>query len=213
MDQAVLNAQVRDASKKANNLRKEGLLLAEFYGKGEENVSLQFDYQEFRKLYREAGDNTVIDLKIEGGKDKKVLVQGVQYHPVSGEFMHIDFINVNMNEEVTANVPITLVGTAPAVKELAGTLFQALDELEIKCLPADLIHDLELDVSSLVDFHSALHVSDIKVPDSIEVLTEAERTVATVQAPREESEEEEGPTDVSEVGVVGEEKTEDAAAE
>jgi len=139
-------------------------------------------------------------------------VQQVQYHPVSDQFTHIEFINVNMNEKVTANVPVILVGQSPAVKEQAGVLTQSLDEVEIRCLPGDLIHEIELDIASLVDFHSALHVSDIKLSDKLEMVTPAELTIATVSAPRSAAEEEEdaGPVDVSAVEVVNEKKEEEA---
>lgn len=212
MDNATLSVQVRDAAKTAKNLRKEGMIPAVYYGKGVDNMSLQMDYQNFRRLYRKAGDNTVIELQIEGGKPVKVLVQQVQYHPVSDEFTHIEFINVNMNEAVTAHVPVLLEGQCAAVKELGGTLIQNLDSVEIRCLPGDLIHELKLDVAALVDFHSALHVSDLTVSDKIEILTAQELTIATVQAPRTAEEiEGTGDVDVADVEVVGEKKEEEAA--
>ncbi len=208
MDKAVLNVQVRDKAVKAKNLRKEGLLVAEFYGHGMENMSLQMDYQEFRKLYREAGENTVIDLVVEGGKTLKVLVHQVEYDPVTDEFQHVDFINVRMDEEVTTNVPIILEGQAPAVKEMGGVLMQNLDELEIRCLPGDLIHEITVNIESLVDFHSSIHVSDISIPGKIAIVTDPERTIVTVTAPREEEPEETVEADVASVEVEGEKKEE-----
>lgn len=213
MENAVLNVQLRDKSTKAKNLRKQNLIPAEYYGHGVENVSVQMDYQTFRKLYREAGENTIIDLKIDGSGDKKVLVHRVDRHPVSDEIEYVEFINVRLDEKVTTNLPIHLEGQAPAVKELGGTLVQNLDELEIRCLPDDLIHEVTLSLESLVDFHSALHVSDIVVPEKIEVLTDPGRTVATVQPPRAE-EEEIAPEDemgIEDVEVAGEEKEEGEA--
>ena len=186
MDSAVLEVQVRDMSQKAKHLRRADMIPASYYGHGVENVNLQMDYQTFRKLYRVAGENTVIDLKIEGVGDKKVLVHRVDYHPVTDDFQYVEFINVRMDEKVTTHVPIHLEGQAPAVKELGGVLTHNITELEIRCLPGDLIHELTVNVESLVDFHSAIHVSDIQVPANIEVLTDPEATVATVSAPREE---------------------------
>lgn len=213
MEKAVLNAKTRDNSVKAKTLRRDGLLPGQFYGSGIENVSLQMDYQEFRKLYREAGENTIIDLKIDGNGDKKVLVHSVDYDPVSDEFIHVEFINVKMDEEVTTNVPIVLEGQAPAVKELGGILMQNLDELEIRCLPGDLIHEVIVDISSLEDFNSSIHVEAINLPEKITVLTDPERTVATVSAPREEEPEEVEAPDVEGVEVEGEAKEEGEAAE
>lgn len=213
MENAVLTVQVRDLATKAKVLRREKLITAEYYGKGVENLSLQMDYQTFRRLYREAGDNTVIDLKIEGKGDKKVLVHHVDYDPVSGNYRHVDFINVDMDVKVTAHVDITLEGQAPAVKEMAGVLTQHLDAIEIKCLPGDLIHGVTLNIDSLVDFHTSLHVSDIEIPANIELLTDPAQTVVNVSAPREEEAEtvpgEE--VDVSSVEVTSEKKDEEGA--
>jgi large subunit ribosomal protein L25 len=211
MDNAVLEAKLRDKMVKAKTLRRdEDLIPVEFYGHGVENQSLVVDHQTFRKLYRKAGENTIIDLKVDGGSDQKVLVQSVDWHPVTGDITHVELINVRMDEEVTTHVAIKLEGLAPAVKELAGTLVQNLDEIEIRCLPDDLIHEVTLNVESLVDFHSALHVSDIAVPEKITVLTDPETTVATVSAPRAEEPEEVEEADVSSVEVAGEKKEEGA---
>ncbi len=205
MDQANLTVQTRDKAVKAKDIRKSGLIPGEFYGSGAENQSFQVDYQTFRRLYRKAGENTVINLTVEGGKDAKALVHRVDYHPVTDDIEYVELINVRMDQEVTTNVPVHLEGTAPAVKEMAGVLIQNLDEIEIRCLPGDLIHEVVLDISSLVDFHSALHVSDIKVSDKIEILTDSELTIATVSAPREEEPEEAPEMDVASVAVAGEE--------
>lgn len=186
MENAVLEAAVRDASVGAKNVRRAGRIPAVYYGHGVDNVRVTMDYQAFRRLFREAGENTVITLKIEGLGDKKVLVHHVDYHPVTDEYQHIEFINVRMDEAVTTHVPIVLEGQAPAVKEMGGVLMQTLDQLEIRCLPGDLIHEVIISIDSLVDFHTALHVSDLKVSDKITIITEPEVTIASVQAPRAE---------------------------
>lgn len=211
MDNAAITAQVRDASAKAKVLRRENLIPAEFYGKGVENMSLQMDYQTFRKLYRQAGDNTVIELTIDGEKaPKKVLVHHVSFNPVTDAIEHVEFINVNMNVEVTAHVHINLEGQAPAVKELAGVLNQSLDAIEIKCLPGDLIHEVTLNIEPLVDFHTVLHVSDIELPKNIALVTDPAITVVAVSAPREEETDEVAEVDVASVEVAGEKKEEAA---
>ena len=205
MANATLTLQLRDTKQKAKVLRRQSIIPAEFYGHGVDNMSLQMDYQTFRRLFRKVGENSLVDLKVEGGEDRTVLVHRVDYHSVTGEIDYVEFINVRMDEKVTTHVAITLEGQAPAVKELAGSLLQNLDELEIRCLPNDLIHGVTLDVSSLDSFHAALHVSDIVVPETVEVLTPAETTVATVTPPRAEETEQAAEVDVASVGVAGEE--------
>jgi large subunit ribosomal protein L25 len=186
MEEAVLVAQLRDKATKAKVIRRQKMIPAVFYGHGVESMSLQMDYQTFRRLFRSAGENTIINIQVEGKGDFKALVQSVDFDPVSDEFQHVDFINVRMDEEVTTKVPVVLEGLAPAVKELAGTLVQNLDEIEIRCLPGDLIHQVVLSVESLVDFHVSLHVSDIVVSDKHTIVTDLNLTIASVQAPREE---------------------------
>jgi len=208
MENAVLNSTLRDRSITAAALRRQKLIPAEYYGHGVANQSLALPYGEFRRLYRQAGENTIIELKVEGGKNAKVLVHQVDYHPVSGDITHVEFINVRMDEEVTTHIPVHLEGQAPAVKELGGVLIQSIDEIEIRCLPANLIHEVTLNVESLVDFQSALHVSDIVLPKNITLMTDAELTVVSVTPPRVEEAHDEAPVavDLSAIEVTSEKK-------
>ncbi len=212
MEQLALNVQVRGTTDKAAVLRRSGFIPAEFYGHGIANQHLKMDYQTFRKLYRQAGTNTIINLEVEGGKNVTVLVHRVDYHPVTSNISYVEFINVRMDEEVTTQVPVRLEGLAPAVKELGGTLLQSVDEIEVRCLPKDLIHEVVANVELLVDFNSALRVSDLSVPAGITVLTDPEVVIAAVNAPREEEVEEAAPVDVASVEVTGQ-KAEGAESE
>lgn len=189
MEILALNLQTRDKKDKVKDLRKSNLIPAEFYGKGVENKSLQVDYQTFRRLFRQAGGNTVLELHVDDGKETyNALVHEVSYHPVTDVMTHIEFINVSMNEEIHTHIPLKLVGMAPAVKELAGVLVNNLDQIEVKCLPKDMIHDIEVNIESLVDFTNSIHVGDLNVPSKITVLTPADQLVVSVIAPRVEVE-------------------------
>ncbi len=186
MEQVALPAKLRDQSMKANNIRKMNFIPAEYYGRGVPNVSLQLDYQTFRKLFKTAGYNTVINLEIDGNGTKAVLVHEVARHPVTDQFTHVEFINVRMDQEVTTTVPVRIEGIAPAVRDLAGVLVQSLDEIEITCLPDDLIHEVVLSVESLTELNMGLHVSDIKLSDKIQINTDPEASIVMVAAPQEE---------------------------
>jgi large subunit ribosomal protein L25 len=186
MDNVLLKAEPRNKSVKAKHLLLESLLPAEIYGSQQENLSVQMDYQDFRKAYIVAGENTVIDLTVGEGASRKVLVQNVDFEPVSGKMRHVDFVNVNMNKPVHANIPLDFVGTSSAVKDLGGMLMTNITEIEVKCLPGDLIHSIEVDISVLEDFNTVIHVSDLNISDKLEVLVDMERTVASVSAPAEE---------------------------
>lgn len=207
MDTVELEVQTRDTSMKVKDLRAQSLIPAEYYGRGVENKSIQMDYQTFRRVFNKAGSNTLITLKINGKDELTVLVHDFTMHPVTDEYTHVDFVNVRMGEAITTKVPLEFIGTAPAVKELAGIFTSHMNEVEVKCLPKDLIHSIEVPVESLVDFHTSIRVSDLKVPDTIEILHEMEDSVASVAAPQEEEEEEPVPAEgeEGEEGVEGEE--------
>jgi large subunit ribosomal protein L25 len=186
MEKITLKAVKRLQGLKANAVRSGGSVPVEYYGHGVSNVSLDIPYGDLRRAYKAAGSNTVIDLEIEGDSPKKVLVTRIDFDPVKDTISYAELINLRMDEEVTAKIPVRLEGVAPAVKDLGGILVQSLDELEISCLPGDLPHEFVLDVGSLVDFATTLHVSDIAVPSGVKVLAEPDTAVATVTAPQEE---------------------------
>lgn len=186
-----LELGARDKGARARDLLASSLIPCEFYGKGVENMSLQVDYQTFRKVFRVAGTNMILALKVEGKDPVNALVHEIQYDPVTDMIKHIDFMNVRMGETLHTKIPVELVGVAPAVKELGGMLMHHLNEIEVKCLPKDLIHKIEVNIESLVDFHVAIKVQDLKVPSTLEVLNDPEDMVVTAIAPRVEEESDE----------------------
>lgn len=181
-----LEVQTRDGKTKAKQLRREKKIPLVFYGKNTPARHFICEYESFRKLYRTAGENTLIDLMDEGKKIADILIQEVQMDPVSDRYSHIDVIHVNMNEEITTMVPILLEGVAPAIKEVGGTLIQNLQELEVRCLPANIPHEIKGSVVNLVDFNSSLHVSDLIIPSGVKVLNDPDQTVAVITAVQEE---------------------------
>jgi large subunit ribosomal protein L25 len=187
MDKILLDVQVRDVKMSPNYLRKQRKIPAVFYGNKEKSMPLQVDYQTFRKVYDRAGGNQVIELNIDG-KTKPVLVHDVQYDPLTDTFSHIDFVFVNMKQEVKANIPVLLVGVAPAVKNLGGILTTLRHELEVKCLPADLPHNIQVDVSGLEMLHSSIHVGDLKLPEGVKLLGNPDDVVVTITVVKEEVE-------------------------
>lgn len=196
MDTIELEAQTRDKGAKAKDLLKENFIPAEYYGRGVENKSLQMDYQTFRRAFNKAGTNTIIDLKIDG-KAHKVLVHDVQYNPVADTFAHVDFINVKMDQEIHTKIPLEFVGTSIAVKDFSGTLMSHLEEVEVKCLPKDLVHSIEVSIEPLVDFHTNIRVKDLTVPPGMTILNEPEDVVVTAMAPRVEEEETTAPAEAA----------------
>lgn len=201
MDFVQLTAGKRDTALKSRQLRSNSLLPAEFYGSGKQNISLQMNYQDFRQAYKKAGESTVIKLTVEGEKEPlNVLVHEVQYDTLSGRMLHVDFINVRMDQEVHTHIPLTFVGVAPAVKDLNGIFTTNISEIEIKCLPQYLVHSIEVDISGLVDFHTSIHIKELNIPEHMTVLMDEEQVVATVTAPRVEVEVETAAPTAAEAG-------------
>ena len=184
-----MEVKSRSEGVKAKDLLKVNVIPAIFYGRGVESKSLQVDYKTFRRLFRTAGNNTILDLSIDGKEGTKVLIHEVKRHPITDTITHVDFINVRMDQEIHTHIPVELLGTAPAVKDLGGVLMHQLHEIEVKCLPKDLIPKIELNIESLVELHSAIRVADLSLPAGITVMNNPEDVVVTVIALKVEVEE------------------------
>lgn len=185
MDKATLSVSVRDKSVAAKTLRKQNLIPVEYYGNGVENISLTANYGDFRRLYRTAGMNTVIELDVEG-KKKNVIVHRVDTHPVTDDITYVELINVRMDQEITANVPLRLEGQSLAVRDLGAILVQNMDEVEVTCLPAHLPHEIVVSIDSLVDLSSSIHVSDLVAPDKVKITADPEASVISLTVANEE---------------------------
>jgi large subunit ribosomal protein L25 len=189
MEKVKLQANKRETVKKAvKNLRRNGLVPAIVYGKGKANQNIEVSLHDFEKVIREHGTTSILLLEIEGDGQKNVLIHELDHHPVTGTVTHIDFYEVSMTEKITTVVPLSFVGDSVAVIEQGGSLITNKDEVEIECLPGNLPHNIEVDISVLVDFEASIHIKDIKVPEGVEIKDEEEEMVATVEPPRSEEE-------------------------
>jgi len=189
MEKIKLQAKKREIfGKQVSSLRREGLVPVVLYGKGKENMSLSVDKKEFDRVYKMSGGSTIIQVEIDGEKTKNVLVKEVAHNPVNDSIIHADFYQIKMSEKITAQIPLNFIGDSKAVIDLGGSLITNKSEVEIECLPADLPHEIEVDISVLEDFESVIHLKDIKVPEGVEIKDDIEETVANVEPPRSEEE-------------------------
>ena len=195
--------------KKVKHLRAEGFLPAELYGRGLTNIHLNVPAKEFAKLYKEAGENTVIDLDVDGEK-RPVLIYFVDHNPVTDKITHADFYAVRMDEKITTKAPLEFLGEAPAVKEKGAILVKAAQEIEVEALPGDLPHNIKINLGSLDDIGKSLYVKDLKPLKGVKFLEEGEMVIASVNAKITEEEEAAmaAPKTVEEVKVEAEEKVE-----
>jgi large subunit ribosomal protein L25 len=176
------------AGRAVKRLRRDGMLPAVVYGQGRESQLIQLDAHEFELLRRQTGRNALVDLALNGGRPQPVLVQGIQEHPVTRHPLHVDFLVVNMREERTVDVPISMVGTSEAVDKLGGVLLHLRESVQVRALPDDLPPTVELDISGLDAFDVVLHASDVAIPAGVTLITDGTEPVARVQAPRVEEE-------------------------
>ena len=189
MPTAQLSASPRTTTGKgaARSLRSAGQIPAVIYGHAREPRSLAIPTREFEKLLdRVSAESTVIELALDGGV-ARTLIREIQRHPYKKQILHIDFQELVAGEKVSVNVPIVLTGTPEGVRVSGGILSQVMSELSIRVDPVNIPRRIEADVTNVAIGHS-LHVSDLKVPDGIEVLDEADATVAVVSAPKVEAE-------------------------
>lgn len=202
METLELKANVREATgRRVKALRQEGLVPAVLYGHTDPTL-LQIEAKPLGKVLREAGTHQLIGLQIGKKKPVVTLARDIQRDVIRHNYLHVDFYAVKMDEKVTAQIPLVIEGVSPAVKEQGGILTQGMDEIEIECLPSDLISAIEVNVEGLVEYNDSISVSDLIIPSSITVLSDPDSMVVKVEPPRleeevEEEELEEGLEEVS----------------
>ena len=170
--------------KKVKNLRKDGKLPGHVFGKGLETEHVSVDGKTFLKTFKEAGETGLIDLKIGTEKVRPVMVREVQYDPVSGEPIHIDFYQVNLTQKVKVPVPLILVGEQPESVHLGETIvLQTLNELEVEALPTDLVEKIEVDITPLKNIDDAITVGQLSYDRSKLAIDASEEDIVVKLAP------------------------------
>lgn len=207
----IIKASKRDLGIKLDALRKSGKIPAVFYGAGKDTTSVTLSNIEFKKIWREAGESSAVKVSIPGG-DIDVLIHEVQVDPVTDEPIHVDFLAIDMKKKIQVQVPLVFEGISNAVKNGLGNLVKVLHEIEVEALPADLPHNLIVDISKLETLENSIIVSDIKLPAGVVVITNGADVVASIVAQVEEKEEVVPPVDLSAIEVEKKGKKEEEGA-
>lgn len=211
MAQIELIAEARTEKEKGSGriLRRKGFVPAVVYHKGEDSVPLKLASRALQDiLHTEAGRNVLINLRVGNEKPKKqrtVVVKDLQYDPVSGEVLHVDFHQISLTERIVVHVPIVEKGESVGVKNEEGVLETPLRELEIECLPTEIPENVEIDVSNL-NLNDAVHVRDLRLPSSITILNDPGMVIVQVKLPVVEVPEEAPAEEAAEPEVIGEKK-------
>ena len=216
MDNIELTAHKRDLlGKKVRFLRRKGVTPVNLYGHGIESSALQIETPALKKALAQAGKTSLVHLKIGSTKRPHMtIVRGIQRDPVKGELLHVDFYQVRMDQKLKIEVPLVLTGKAPAVKEFGGILVQEMSSIEVECLPANMPHSIEADLSGLVELDQALHVKDLHVGEGVAITADPGKVVAKIARLRiEVVEEVAAPAAEAEVEVAEKGEEEEAKAE
>lgn len=214
-----------EAGVRNKQIRKEGYVPAVLYGPGVKNLNLTINANDLDKIYKEAGESTLIKLKIKASskddhavQDRVVLIKDMARDPVTDRAIHVDFNQVKMDKEITVEVPLVFIGQSKAVEQDNGVLLKNIQTIEVEALPQELPHEIEVDISVLQTFEDRIYIKDLKVSDKVKLAANSDDMVASVIPPRSEEELEEleeTPTEsvdeveVEEKGKIAEEATEE----
>lgn len=183
-----LIAEKREKKDSLDHIRQSGNIPAVFYGNNKPTTSISVSAKEFTKVFKEAGESSTITLKTPDGTFD-VLIHEVHKNPITGTPIHADFIVVDMNKEIEVAIPLEFVGESGAEKGGRGVLVKALHEVNVKALPKDLPHTIEIDLSSLQNVDDHISLKDIVLPKGVTLIGEMSDVVASVTHIKEEVEE------------------------
>lgn len=185
-DRVVIEAEPRTIlGKQVSRLRRAGILPANVFGRGVDSTAVSIDARNFGRTIKATGLRHMYQLNISGeATPRYVIIRGLTRKGGTGDPIHVDFLQVDPDRPITANVPLRVVGEAPAVKDLAGTLQQFIEVLNIRCKPLAIPEVIEADAAGLKSFTATLTVGQIAPPPGIEILTDSAIVVASVAPPR-----------------------------
>jgi len=192
MDQIGLDVTTREIlGKKVRFLRRQGVTPVHIFGHGIDSVPLQSDTTSLRRVLAEAGQTRLISLRVNNEKTpRNVIVREIQREPLTGETLHVDFYEVRMSEQIKMEVPVILVGEAPALKSKENMLVHELSTLMVECLPACIPSSIEVDIRSLTEPEQVVRVKDIQVDKEVTILNNPEQSVVRISLrPKEKVEE------------------------
>lgn len=216
MQRLELKAQPRaeEGRNKVKHLRRKGIVPGVVYGAHRKPQAIQLDAQEITNVIHKAhSEHVLVQLTLED-RGRLALLQGVQHEPISREILHVDFQELREDEKFTVSVALQAIGEPEGVRLSGGVLEYVMRELRVRCLPKDLPDRITVDVTALT-IGQSIHVSDLKVPEGVELLEDKGSPVIAVVAPNVEEEPAPGEAaaELTEPEVIREKKAEEGEAE
>jgi large subunit ribosomal protein L25 len=172
--------------KKNKRLRSTGVVPGVLFGKTIGSIPVQLDAKDLEQLYHQAGRTSVVKVSVDGGQPTSAIIKSVQRNPLSGRALHVDLFALDLTHEMQADIPLLFTGSSAAVEMESAILLTSLDHLKVRALPADLPHEITVDLSALVDMDATIHVRDLRVEGPVTVINDPDELVAKVTPPREE---------------------------
>ena len=181
----ILKGEMRDPKTKLSAIRAEGFVPGVYYGHKEASTPCVFPLVAFKKVWKSAGESTVVTLEMPKGKIS-ALIHEVQVDPIKGQPIHVDFYALEKGQEVSVNIPLEFTGVSTAVKDLGGSLVKVLHEVEVKGQPENLPHNFVIDISALEALDSQILAGSIVLPKGITLVTQGTDVVAAIAVAKEE---------------------------
>jgi large subunit ribosomal protein L25 len=190
MEEISLNAEARQeiGKGKVKDIRDKGYIPAVIYAEGKKANPLKVLHSELvRLVHHHRIEGVVINLKLKGDlqKSRACLIKEIQYDPVHGDIVHVDFNEISLTKVIKINIPVVTKGEAVGVKQEGGSLEHILWEIEIECLPTDIPKEIEVDISQL-KLGDSIHIKDLALPPKVKVLNDPGAIILTVAAPMKE---------------------------
>lgn len=171
--------------KKVKQLRRAGTIPVHLYGPGIEPRPLQCEQRQLLRVLAQAGSTNPVNLSVRGETGESLaFAREIQWSPVRGELIHVDFLAVSVSEKVTAQVPINLFGESPAARDTGGSVAQTLYFLDVEALPLEIPNEVTIDLSALVDTNSMIRAGELPLEDNVTMLTDPDALVVRVDAGR-----------------------------
>ena len=174
--------------KKVKQLRRSGTVPVHLYGPGIAARPLQCEQKQLLRALARAGSTNPISLSVQGEAGERLtFAREIQWNPMRGDLLHVDFLAVSATEKVAAQVPVNLVGESPGARETGGGIAQVLYTVDVEALPMEIPNELEIDLAELVDPNSVVRAADLPLPPNVTLITDPEAMVVRVDAGREAS--------------------------
>lgn len=185
-----LQATLRSDGENLDALRKAGKIPAIIYGKGvKKTLNITVDREAFKKAWASAGSSTAVTISGAEG-DHDCIIHEFQIDPTNDQVIHADFLALDKNTKVTVHVELEFVGNAPGAKAGLGVFEKPIHEIQVEALPANLPKAILVDISTLAEIGSQIHIKDIKLPAGVVIVGhEPEDVVALISGIKEEVEE------------------------